>query len=88
VEPAPQSYEAGARTGCAAPGPGRGEQFDWIKGQVTSVECGILSFEAVFLPYMLTADGRPLVERIGETELLPKPETPEASKVVNLPARP
>jgi len=57
---------------------------DWIKGQITAVECGILSFEAVFLPYMLTADGRPLVERISETELLPKPEEP---KVVNLPAR-
>ena len=55
---------------------------DWIKGQVTAVECGILSFEAVFLPYMLTADGRPVVERI--TELLPKPEEPN---VVNLPAR-
>jgi hypothetical protein len=39
----------------------------------------------VFLPYMLTADGRPsLAERIGETELLPKPEEP---KVVNLPSR-
>jgi hypothetical protein len=57
---------------------------DWIKGQVTAVQCGILSFEAVFLPYMLTADGRPLVERISETELLPEPEEP---KVVNLPAR-
>jgi hypothetical protein len=39
---------------------------DWIKGQVTAVECGILSFEAVFLPYMLTSDGRPLIERVGE----------------------
>lgn len=44
---------------------------DWIKGQVTAVECGILSFEAVFMPYMLTSDGRPLIERMGE--LLPKP---------------
>ena len=34
---------------------------DWIKGQVTAVECGILSFEAVFMPYMLTNDGRPLI---------------------------
>src|SRR5262245_61290154 len=25
---------------------------DWVKGQVTCVECGILSFEAVFLPFM------------------------------------
>ena len=45
---------------------------DWIKGQVTAIETGILSFEAVFMPYMLTADGRPLVERVAE--LLPKPE--------------
>ena len=32
---------------------------DWIKGQVTAIETGVLSFEAVFMPYMLTADGRP-----------------------------
>jgi hypothetical protein len=53
---------------------------DWIKGQVTAVECGILSFEAVFMPFMLTADGRPLLERVSE--LLPKPDEP---KVVSLP---
>jgi hypothetical protein len=52
---------------------------DWIKGQVTAVECGILSFEAVFLPFMLTADGRPLLERFDE--LLPKLAEP---KVVSL----
>jgi hypothetical protein len=48
---------------------------DWIKGQVTAVECGILSFEAVFMPYMLTADGRPLVERIGDMLPPPAPRT-------------
>jgi hypothetical protein len=37
---------------------------DWIKGQVTAVECGILSFEAVFLPFMLGHDGQPLVNRL------------------------
>lgn len=47
---------------------------DWIKGQVTAVECGILSFEAVFLPYMITADGRPLMERIAEAKMLPAPQ--------------
>jgi hypothetical protein len=31
-----------------------------------------LSFEAVFMPFMLTADGRPLIERVSE--LLPKPD--------------
>jgi hypothetical protein len=45
---------------------------DWIEGQVTAIECGILSFEMVFMPYMLTADGRPLLGRA--VELLPKPE--------------
>lgn len=54
---------------------------DWIKGQVTAVECGILSFEAVFMPYMITADGRPLIERLKEADLLPPPQD---SKVVAL----
>jgi hypothetical protein len=35
----------------------------------------------VYLPYMLTADGRSLVERISETELLPKPEEPKVVKL-------
>lgn len=46
---------------------------DWVKGQVTAVECGILSFEAVFMPYMLTNDGRPLIERVSEAKMLPAP---------------
>jgi hypothetical protein len=53
---------------------------DWVKGSVTAIECGILSFEAVFMPYMLTSDGRPVIERM--IELLPKPDEP---KVVALP---
>jgi hypothetical protein len=48
---------------------------DTIKGQVTAIECGILSFEAVFMPFMLTHDGRPLHERAAE--LLPKPDEPK-----------
>lgn len=44
---------------------------DWVKGQITAVECGILSFEAVFMPHMLTNDGRPLIERIQTENLLP-----------------
>ena len=46
---------------------------DWVKGQVTAVECGVLSFEAVFMPYMLTNDGRPLIERVQEAKMLPAP---------------
>ena len=54
---------------------------DWIKGQMTAVECGILSFEAVFMPYMLTNDGRPLIERLVDTNFLPAPAD---QKVVSL----
>jgi hypothetical protein len=56
---------------------------DWVKGQITAVECGILSFEAVFMPFMLTSDGRPVIERVNE--LLPQPDEP---KVVQIPHRP
>jgi hypothetical protein len=56
---------------------------DWIKGQVTAIECGMLSFEAVFMPFMLTSDGRSVIERVNE--LLPKPDEP---KVVQIPHKP
>lgn len=48
---------------------------DWVKGQATAVECGIMSFQAVFLPYMLAADGRPLIQHIAERNLLPAPSS-------------
>jgi hypothetical protein len=48
---------------------------DWIKGQITAIECGVLSLEAVFMPFMLTTDGRPLHDRANELPLLqPKPQ--------------
>lgn len=47
---------------------------DWIKGQVTAVECGILTFEGVFLPYMITADGRPLIDKLQAAHLLAPPD--------------
>lgn len=46
---------------------------DWVKGQVTAIETGVLTFEGVFMPYMLAADGRPLLEHAQN--LLPAPET-------------
>jgi hypothetical protein len=47
---------------------------DWVKGQLTAVECGMISFEAVFMPYLLTNDGRPLIERLqAMPDLLPAP---------------
>lgn len=48
---------------------------DWVKGQVMAIECGILSFEAVFFPYLLTSDGTPLIERLSKMpDLLSAPE--------------
>jgi hypothetical protein len=46
---------------------------DWVKGQVMAVECGIMSFEAVFVGHMLSDDGRPVLERLAETQLLLPP---------------
>lgn len=47
---------------------------DWVKGQVTAVECGILSFTEVFMPHMLLPDGRRLIEAVVERGLLPPPD--------------
>lgn len=47
---------------------------DWIKGQVTAIETGILTFEHVFMPHMLCSDGRPLVEHVQEHKLIAPPE--------------
>ena len=57
---------------------------DWIKGQVTAIESGVLSFEAVFMPYMLTADGRTVLEHLEGSDMLPKPAD---QKIVALPGR-
>jgi len=46
---------------------------DWVKGQVTAVETGILSFEAVFFSHMLTNDGRPIIEVAMSAGMLPPP---------------
>ena len=50
---------------------------DWIKGQVTAVECGILSFEGAFLGQMLLPSGKTVLEAVttGANPLLPAPCT-------------
>lgn len=35
---------------------------DWVKGQITAIDTGVLTFEHVFFPYMLTSDGTPMIE--------------------------
>lgn len=47
---------------------------DWVKGQVTAIECGIISFDAAFLGQMVLPDGRTVMERLSADKLLPAPE--------------
>jgi hypothetical protein len=37
---------------------------DWIKGQITAIECGALTFEAAFLAQIMLPDGRSVLERV------------------------
>lgn len=37
---------------------------DWIKGQITAVECGVMSFGAVFMPHMLLPTGERVIDRV------------------------
>ena len=46
---------------------------DWIKGQVTAVEAGILSFDAVFMPHMLLPSGQRFVDYVQAHQLLGPP---------------
>jgi hypothetical protein len=47
---------------------------DWIKGQITAIECGILSFEGAFLGQILLPNGRTVLEAASEQNLLPAPK--------------
>lgn len=46
---------------------------DWTKGQITAVECGIMSFEAAFMPHILLPTGERLVDYIETQKLLSPP---------------
>lgn len=47
---------------------------DWIKGQITAIECGVLSFEAAFMPHILLANGKRIIDKIQADNLLPAPK--------------
>lgn len=47
---------------------------DWIKGQVTAIESGILSFEGAFLGQLLLPNGKTVLEHVENDKLLPAPE--------------
>lgn len=47
---------------------------DWIKGQVTAIETGILTFEGAFLGQILLPNGHTVLEHAMQSRLLAAPE--------------
>ncbi len=43
---------------------------DWIKGQITAVEVGMLSFEGAFLGQIMLPTGETVLERVQSTDML------------------
>lgn len=46
---------------------------DWVKGQITAVEIGVMSFEAAFLSHIMLPNGKRVIEQATEMNLLPAP---------------
>jgi hypothetical protein len=46
---------------------------DWIKGQITAIECGILTFEGAFLGQILLPSGKTILDTVQTERLLPPP---------------
>lgn len=46
---------------------------DWIKGQVTAIETGILTFEGAFLGQILLGNGMTVLQHMETNKLLPAP---------------
>lgn len=47
---------------------------DWIKGQITAIETGVLSFEGAFLGQLLLPNGKTVLEHAQAVKLLPAPK--------------
>lgn len=47
---------------------------DWVKGQITALETGVLSFEHVFMPFMVLESGKTMFEMVNSKNLLPAPK--------------
>ena len=46
---------------------------DWVKGQVTAIEIGILSFESAFLSHIMLPNGKRVIEELQDKKMLPGP---------------
>ena len=47
---------------------------DWVKGQVTAIEIGVMTFEAAFLSHIMLPSGRRVIDEITEHKMLPQLE--------------
>ena len=50
---------------------------DWIKGQITAIETGVLSFEGAFLGQILLSSGRTVLDHVDQHKMLPALEGPK-----------
>lgn len=50
---------------------------DWIRGQVTAVETGLLNFETAFAPHFLLSDGRRVIDYLTDEQIHPALAAPE-----------
>lgn len=51
---------------------------DWVKGQITAIETGILSFEGAFLGQIMLPSGKTILEHAQEQKLLAGPNGDES----------
>ncbi len=47
---------------------------DWIKGQVTAIETGVLTFEGAFLGQIMLPSGKTVLEHVESDKLLEAPK--------------
>lgn len=44
---------------------------DWVKGQITAIEIGMLSFDAAFLSHIMLPSGKRVIEELQDKKMLP-----------------
>lgn len=49
---------------------------DWVKGQITAIETGVLTFEGAFLGQIMLSNGRTVLEQVTDVSMLPALEAP------------
>jgi len=48
---------------------------DWVKGQTTAVECGVITFHEAFMPHMVLPNGQRVIEAARAAKILPQPSS-------------